>query len=502
MSTSHSGQPDILEVIANLSSNEVFTPPRIANAVLDLLPADVWKDKTLRWLDPGSKTGVFPREITRRLMTGLEKAIPDEAERLRHIQVEMVHAIAITDMTAKMSRRSLYCSKDATSEASATRFESSNGNVWFSRVEHVFNKEGRCVECGGIKHQLERKNRDNFAYGFIHEKGRDKIEKGFQSMKFDVVIGNPPYQMETGGESRQAVPIYQKFIDEAKRLNPRYISMIIPSRWFAGGLGLDAFRREMLTDRRIRRLVDYLDVRDCFPGVDLAGGVCYFLWDRDNPGSCEVENRWASKSWKSTRLLDEFDVLVRLEPAVQVLRQVQHLKEEPITSQVSGVRPFGLATGDRPDTRGELKLMSSGGNGPLRASRVTAGHEMIKKWKVVTSKASHDHGGQPDKDGKRRVLSTMEVLGPDWVCTESYIVLGCFKTKREAENCMGYFQTCFARFLISLRSMSQDITRDRFAFVPTQDFSRSWTDQDLYEKYELTIEHQEVIRDLIKEWPQ
>lgn len=494
-------QPDVLEVIANLSNDAVFTPPRVVNAVLDLLPEHVWKDPSLRWLDPGSKTGVFPREITKRLMIGLVDVIPDERKRLKHILTNMVYAIATEPISAMMSRRSLYCAKDANSQLSAIQLPTSNGNIWHKRVRHTFDAKGRCTECGGSQEQLEIVDRDNKAYGFIHKDGRKKIEKEIE-MKFDVVVGNPPYQMETGGSGRQAVPLYHMFVDEAKKLNPRFIAMIIPSRWFAGGLGLDAFRAEMLSDRRIRKLVDYLDVRDCFPSVDLAGGVCYFMWDRDNPGLCEVENRWSSRTWTSVRTLDEFDIFVRMEPAVEILRKVAAKKQESIVSMVSGVRPFGLATSDRPDRSGKLNLMSSGGSGPLRESRVTAGLDLVNKWKVVTSKASHDHGGQPDKDGKRRVLSKTEILGPGWVCTESYIVLGSFDTKKKATNYLSYVKTSFVRFLVSLRSLSQDITRDRFAFVPVQDFTREWNDHDLNDLYGLSDEEVLFINSVIKEMPE
>jgi site-specific DNA-methyltransferase (adenine-specific) len=491
-------QPDILEVIANLSNDAVFTPPRVVNAVLDLLPAEVWSDPTLRWLDPGAKTGVFPREITKRLMAGLAEAIPDETARLEHILREMVFAIATEEITGMMTRRSLYCSKDASSEFSTVRFADPDGNVWRKRVKHDFDIEGRCKECKGTRADLEMDERDNKAYGFIHADGRQKIDKEI-TMKFDVIVGNPPYQMETGGSGRQAVPLYHKFVEQAQDLNPQYLAMVIPSRWFGGGMGLDAFRTTMLADRRVRHLVDYLDARECFPGVDIAGGVCYFLWSRDDPGTCEVENRWGNKTWHSTRHLDEFDVFVRLDPAVSIVRKVVAMGGESLTSTVSGVRPFGIPTSQRPQGTSGFHLLSSGGRGYIPKSMVSSGHQMVDKWKVITSKTSHDHAGQPDKDGMRRVLSRLELLEPGWVCTESYIVLGAFDTKAEAENLLGYARTAFLRFLVSVRSYSQDITRDRFAFVPLQDFSKEWTDAELYKKYGITADEQAFIESMIKE---
>lgn len=317
-------------------------------------------------------------------------------------------------------------------------------------------------------------------------------------MKFDVIIGNPPYQLETGGSGRQAMPIYQKFVQQAKKLNPRYLMMIIPSRWFGGGMGLDSFRAEMMNDDQIRKIVDYVDARECFPGVDIAGGVCYFFWARDTHGKCTVVNIFHGKEWTSERSLNEFSTFVRFGPAVSILRKVVGLGEDSMTRIISATRPFGLQTKDRPDGTGELYLISSAGRGYISASRVTAGHEMINKWKVMTSKTSHDHAGQPDKDGTRRVLSRLELLSPQSVCTESYIILGTFENKNEAQNCLDYVNTRFVRFLISIRSFSQDITRDRFAYVPVQNFREPWTDEKLYKKYGLTQDEIAFIESMVR----
>lgn len=317
-------------------------------------------------------------------------------------------------------------------------------------------------------------------------------------MKFDVIVGNPPYQLDTGGSGRQAKPIYNLFVLQAMKLRPRYLTMIIPSRWFAGGMGLDSFRATMLNDEKLRVVVDYLDARDCFPGVDIAGGVCYFLWERDANGECTVINRLGQKEYKSIRFLNEFDTFIRLGPAVPILRKVIAKKELPLSDIVSGVRPFGLQTKDRPNGKGNIRLVSSGGTGMITQDRVTSGDHMIFKWKVMTSKTSHDHAGQPDKDGMRRVLSRVELLEPGAVCTESYIVLGPFDEQLVAQSCMDYLKTRFVRFLVSLRSFSQDITRDRFSYVPLQDFTEPWTDEKLYAKYGLTEEEIAFIESMVR----
>jgi site-specific DNA-methyltransferase (adenine-specific) len=490
--------PDILTCLANLSADEVFTPPKLAAAMLDILPQDLFRRPDTTFLDPVCKSGVFLREIARRLNDGLKDQMPDDQARINHILTKQVYGLAITELTALLSRRSVYCSKKADGKYSiATAFTRPDGNIRLPKAAHTWNASGKCESCGASQGEYERDETfEAYAYPFIH--GVDPME--VFNVKFDVIVGNPPYQLDTGGSGRQARPIYQLFIQQAKKLEPRFLTMIVPSRWFAGGMGLDEFRTSMLNDNRTRTLVDYVDARECFPGVDIAGGVCYFLWERDNPGECTVVSRFQDKEHRSTRPLNEFATFVRFEPAVSVLRKVVAMKEPLFTSVVSSTRPFGLKTSDRPSKSGGLRMISSGGEGRLPRDAVTVGEQLIDAWKVMTSKTSHDHAGQPDRDGTRRVLSRLELLEPNAVCTESYIVMGPFSTKREAENCLAYVKTRFVRFLVSLLSFSQDITRERFAYVPLPDMSRAWTDADLAKRYKLTPEEVAFIESKIRAW--
>jgi len=486
---------DILTCLANLSSDEVFTPPSLANQMLDLLPEELWSNPKARFLDPACKSGVFLREIAKRLDKGLESKIPDRQERIDHIMKHQLFGLSITELTGLMSRRTVYCSKIANGKYSVcTVFDNEQGNIRFRRIEHTW-QDGRCVFCGANQEGYDRgPDLETHAYEFIHTQNPEDLF----TMKFDVIIGNPPYQLDTGGSGRQAKPIYHLFVQQAKKLNPRYLVMIIPSRWFAGGMGLDDFRAEMINDSQIRTIVDYIDARECFPGVDIAGGVCYFLWAKDTDGDCKVINVFKDTVYESIRPLNEFNTFVRLAPAVSILRKVISKREEPMTRIISATRPFGLQTKDRPDGNGMLRLVTSAGSGNIPLERVKSGYEMIGKWKVMTSKTSHDHAGQPDKDGKRRVLSRIELLEPNAVCTESYIILGAFDNKSEAINCLVYARTQFVRFLISLLSFSQDITRERFAYVPMQDFSEPWTDEKLYQKYGLTPDEIAFIESMIR----
>jgi site-specific DNA-methyltransferase (adenine-specific) len=487
--------PDVLSCLANLSSDEVFTSPQLANQILDLLPQELWRNKNTKVLDPVCKSGVFLREIAKRLDKGLKKQIPNRQKRINHIFKNQLFGIAITELTSLLSRRSLYCSKTADGEYSVcTAFDNLQGNILYKRIEHKWDGT-RCKYCGASKSEYDRGSElETHAYRFIHD---EKLEDIF-NMKFDVIIGNPPYQLSDGGFGRSATPIYHKFVQQAKKLNPRYLTMIIPSRWFAGGKGLDEFRNEMLNDDRIRKLVDYEDASECFPGVDIAGGICYFLWDRDNKGDCEVTNIHLESKYVATRRLNEFKTFIRHSKAVPIIRKVVSKKEKSMSEVVSSRKPFGLPTNARPTKNGDLVLRWNNGEGPYNRKDITIGIDLIDKWKVITSKVSYDNAGQPDINGMRKVLSIVDILKPGTICTETYIVAGVFNKRIEAQKLVNYLKTRFVRFLISQLSFSQDITKERFFFVPALDMNITWTDNLLYKRYNLTKDEISFIESKIR----
>lgn len=317
-------------------------------------------------------------------------------------------------------------------------------------------------------------------------------------MKFDVIISNPPYQLSDGGNNASAVPIYHKFIDASLKLKPRYISMIIPSRWYSGGRGLESFRSEMISDTHIKALYDFADANECFPGVDISGGICYFLWSQDYQGPCEVINIERGNRHTGQRYLNQFPILVRSNKAIPIIEKVLANSPQTLDKNVSSQKPFGLRTFERPDENGELLLRWNGGKGPISRNKVTAGIDLIEKWNVIVSRVSYEHGGNSDKNGQRRVLSILEILNPNEVCTETYIIVDSFDSLEKAENLHVYLRTKLVRFLISQATSSIMVTRGSFVFVPIQDFSRAWTDTDLYEKYQLTDDEIEFIEAMIR----
>ena len=442
--------------------------------------ADTFANAGARVLEINSKTGLYPLYVTYSIFRSRCAACSEEELDDAKLQqlwdaavMENVFVICKTPMAKQITRRTLAGYRDIPV----------NAHYFDDLINMMKNKPRQFVD-RVLKPSYWK-------------------QEGVKTMKFDAVVGNPPYQLETGSTSRQATPIYNIFVEQAKALSPRYLSMIMPSRWFAGGMGLDQFRSNMMHDSHISKIVDYVNAKDCFPQISISGGVCYFLWDAEYSGLCNFSNVYLNKCTVSTRPLDEFSVLVRFNQAVNIIHSVFSKTEKSLENLVSAISPFGLSTKIRGTTERkestDLVLYSSAGKSYINCDKVLKGSEYINGYKVLISQTSAEHAGEPGKDGSFRILtSSMRVLKPREVCTHSYLIAGLFSTENEAENLLRYLKTKFVRFLILQSLSSIHLTKSTFSFVPMQDFSKPWTDAELYEKYALTKEEIAFIESMIK----
>ena len=504
--------PDILTCLANLSADEVFTPPKLAAAMLDMLPQDLFRRADTTFVDPVCKSGVFLREIARRLNDGLRDQMPDEQKRVDHILTKQVFGLATSELTAAISRRSVYCSKKADGKYSiATKFTTFEGNIRLPRTKHRWNNNGRCEDCGASNQREYGRSEafEAYAYPFIH--GIDPKE--IFNMKFDVIVGNPPYQLSDGGFGRSASPVYHEFVRQAKKLEPRYLSMVIPARWFAGGKGLDEFRESMLKDDRLRSIDDYLSATDLFQGIGLKGGVCYFLWDRDNPGPCRVSTHfkgWPTSTTIRPLLENGADVFIRFNEGLSILKKVLAAENGKSMSLslsdgrrfdqlVSPRKPFGLVTTfkGRPVKRdGDVLVYRNGGIGYAQRSDIKMATEVIDKWKLFVGRAGPGTGNKDTYP--HRIISTPFIGEPGSVSSETYLYIGPFDTKSQAESALSYLFCRLTRFLILLHKPAQGTTRQVYTFVPSQKWTKTWTDEELYKKYNLSASEIEFIEKIVR----
>ena len=514
--------PDVLSCIANLSNDEVFTPPDFANQMLDTMASawieiygeNMWENKDIKFLDPGTKSGVFLREIVKRLNVGLVKAIPDLTERVDHILTKQVFGIGITELTSLLARRSLYCSKDARGIHSVARtFATDAGNIWFERLEHDW-QNSKCSFCGSSRSEYERNlDLETHAYAFIHSRDiQSDINKMYgDNMRFDVIIGNPPYQLNDGGSGTSAQPIYHHFVKQAKALEPRFISMVIPARWYSGGKGLDDFRNEMLTDKRLRRIEDFPDSSDVFPGVQIKGGVCYFLWNKDSQGDATITTHDKGKILSKVErpLLERgADVFIRYNAAIPILKKVIEkelgtkdtefaLPESKRFSELVSVRrPFnldGTYRGRAKEQTGDIKIYRAGGIDYAKEKDIEDPYDLMNKWKVFMPYLASGSDSFPHP-----ILGAPLIGAPGSASTETYLAIGPFKNKGECQNVISYISTQFFRFIVLQRKPSQHATRKVYEFVPMQDFSEEWSDEKLYKMYKITKDEIDFIKTMVR----
>lgn len=492
--------PDILNCFVNLSENEVFTPPTVVNELLDILPSELWSNGNIKFLDPCCKTGIFLREIAKRLIIGLESTFPDFDERINHIMTEQLYGIGLSELSTLMSRRTVYCSKNINHENSIVKelFENDWGNIFYEPIPHEFNNNNICIHCGFKKPSSDIELELDFnSHPFLHK----DLQEIFGKMKFDVIIGNPPYQIKDGGAASSAKPLYHKFIEQAKKLDPKYITMIIPARWYAGGKGLNEFRNEMLTDERISVIHDFPTTSDCFTGLKIRGGICYFLWDKHHKGDCTVFNHKDNKIIsKTTRPLLENNenIFIRYNMGVEILKKVQSKNEKTMDKLVSPRKPFGLATNfsggsEKKSDKNNILLYKNRSKCYVSNKEIERNQDWLKMYKVIIPYSS------PGTDDYPHEISAKPfVIGPNSACTETYLVISPTDNEEIANNIVNYIKTQFFRFLLNLSKSSLHITKDTYRFVPQQNFTKSWSDEDLYEKYNINEDEIEFINSIVK----
>ena len=540
---------DILETITNVGNDEVFTPRKTADMMLNTLPEEVWHNPNYKWLNPATKNGVFEREIAIRLDKGLEAIIPDKEIRRKHILQDMIFSLGQTKFTSNVARRTVYYCSQANRKCDGKKasdghyvngyaigngswFNDEEGNIKTPNTNHFYvdnlgrkmpgncigndRKKYKCIYCGiaGDSKYNDKNQREKYAYEFIHIPNLDKehyLQERFfggnKEMKFDIIIGNPPYQLQVNdsGKGLGAVPIYQYFVSQAKKLEPKYLCMIIPSRWFSGGVGLDDFRNEMLHDKHIKLLKDFSDSKDCFPGVDINGGVCYFLRDLNYIGACQFTNITNGIISTQSRKLDEYDIFIRKNDALSILKKVLAFKEKKLSDLggCSPQTPYGfLSTFEGNEMKlndDDCEILTSKGWRFVPRNEVAKSTNTIDLYKTMISKLTCEHAGTPDKNGKYRVISRMELLNKGQICSQSYLTICPSKSIEEAQNVYEYLRTRFVRFLIQLTLTGMNMSVDNFRFVPWLDFSQRWDDNRLYERYKLDDQEINTIKNMIRE---
>jgi site-specific DNA-methyltransferase (adenine-specific) len=491
--------PDVLSCLADLSNDEVFTPPNVAKAMIDLLPEELFTNPNTTFLDPACKSGIFLREIAKKLLVGLEDKIPNLSERIDHVFHKQLFGIAITELTSLMSRRTLYCSKYPNGKYSVSMFDSIQGNIKYRRCEHTF-VNGKCVFCGcsdkkfgaNIRNELE-----SHAYEFIHT---TKPEEIF-NMKFDVIIGNPPYQLSTGGGQAQAIPLYDKFINQSIKLNPRYLVMIVPARWYSGGFPAIKDLRENLTStNKISTIHDFQDASECFPDVEIKGGVCFFLWERDYKGKCRFVNHSGGKiiSSELRPLLEPHcDTVIRNNEAISVLKKVQSFKEESFSSIVGTLWPFTVKSSfdsfhNSKKNVDDIFAFVMKNKGYISSSEINKNINLVGKYKLFLPRSVGSANSKTD------VLKP--IIGePGTCCSGTYIICGPFNDLQTCENVLSYIQTKFFHFFLSLKKITQDTVKGCYELIPIQDFSHKWDDEMLCKKYNLSKDEIDYIDNSV--WP-
>lgn len=514
--------PDVLSCLANLSNDEVFTPPEVVNKMLDMLPQELFENPETTFLDPACKTGVFLREIAKRLLVGLEKKIPDLQERIDHIFHKQLYGIAITELTSLLSRRSVYCSKSPDGRYSVSHFDNPEGNIRFKKIKHTW-EGNKCIYCGASKHELDRgEDFEAYAYEFIHRKDLEEL----LNMKFDVIISNPPYQLNVGndgGNASKAKAIYHLFVNGALQLNPKYVVMITPSRWMTKTTeGIPSeWVDQMLDNNKIEVIHDFPDAADCFPGVEVKGGVSYFKWSRDYSGKTKYIYHYPSSDEveERTDYLNALGagIVIRDPKSYSIIDKIITKEGEYYNNENENFS--GIVSPKDFFTSKTLLTSSWNEYSEKHSSEFCIKYYLNKNihkrsfaW-ISKNQVPKNYGSAvlhkvyipaAGGSGTDDVILGRPFYGePNSVCSQTYLVIGYDPekhnfTEEQCKNIISYIQTRFFRYLVSIKKKTQNGPRGVYQFVPIQDFNISWTDDMLYKKYNLSQEEISLIESSIR----
>ena len=327
-------------------------------------------------------------------------------------------------------------------------------------------------------------------------------------IQFDAIVSNPPYQDMDGGGGSSATPLYNRFVELSKALSPKYASLITPARWMTGGRFLEEYRANMLKERHLAVLYDYFDPKACFRNVAIEGGICYFLWDKDNEGKCSIFTQWGNGHVENSfRFLQEqdYDIYIRDHNAISILYKV--VKKAKFTPFSTIVRPrnyYNMTTIPKTATIEEDKIRILGLENRKRVwkylsefkcSKKEFEEDMLTKWKVFASKAD-GAAGQLCNPVPARIIGQSEIGVPNSICTITFLAIGPFETEMEAKNVQLYMTTKFFRFLIGVRK-NKNMYWDNYAFVPILDWTKAWTDEELYKTFEFSEKEIQYIEQMI-----